>query len=342
MNCIKTIKICTLTAVVTLLSSSLATAKEGEAFDKTLMLNGINFHITCPNEGSLNTLTIVPSGLSIDNSIITEEIDGSLTGAQIDDLNGDGSPEVYVFINSAGSGSYGSLVAYASNNNKSISTIYLPPLENDEKNSKGYMGHDTFAVMDGHLTRHFPLYKENDTNAKPTGGTRQLHYTLVAGEATWILELTGSKTFPPSNIPAPTVEHSQLKAFPPAAEGIERFVIELPKKERSEEERLKVELIPGKIMLTDGINRTRIGLSINPHPLKGWGYTYYEVTGSDVGMSTLMAVPEGKEQVTKLVHGSSLHIPYNSRLPIVIYSPGKYEIQYRIWSAGTSQKAMRK
>ncbi len=129
MNYIKIIKICTLTAVVTLLSSSLTTAKEGEAFDKTLMLNGIIFHITCPNEGSLNTLTNAPTGLSIDNSVITEEIDGSVTGAQIDDLNNDGSPEVYVFINSAGSGSYGSLVAYSSNNNKSISAIYLPPLD---------------------------------------------------------------------------------------------------------------------------------------------------------------------------------------------------------------------
>ena len=194
MNCITAIKICTLTAVVTLLSSTLTTANEGGAFDKTLTLNGINFHITCPNEGSLNTLTIVPSGLTIDNSVITEEVDGSVTGAQIDDLNGDGSPEVYVYINSAGSGSYGSLVAYGSNNNKSISAIYLPPLEDDKKNAKGYMGHDEFTVMDGHLARRFPLYNENDTNAEPTGGMRQLHYKLVAGEATWILELTRSKT----------------------------------------------------------------------------------------------------------------------------------------------------
>ena len=192
MNCIKVIKICTLTALVILLSNNLTTANEGGAFDKTLTLNGINFHITCPNEGSLNTLTIVPSGLSIENPVITEEIDGSVTGAQIDDLNGDGSPEVYVYINSAGSGSYGSLVAYGSNNNKSISTIYLPPLEDDKKNSKGYMGHDKFNIADSELRRQFPIYKQNDTNANPSGGVRQLQYKLFAGEAGWQLKLTGS------------------------------------------------------------------------------------------------------------------------------------------------------
>ncbi|MEA3468147.1 MAG: ecotin family protein [Thermodesulfobacteriota bacterium] len=138
--------------------------------------------------------------------------------------------------------------------------------------------------------------------------------------------------------PAFAAEQSQLKAFPPAAEGMERTVIELPHKERGEEDNFKVELIPGKVMLTDGVNLTRIGLSIVPQPLKGWGYTYYEVTGSDAAISTLMAVPESKEKVSAFVPGSSLHIQYNSRLPIVIYASRGYEIRYRIWSAGTIQK----
>lgn len=143
-------------------------------------------------------------------------------------------------------------------------------------------------------------------------------------------------------IPAFAAEQSQLKAFPSAAEGMERIVIELPHKERGEEDNFKVELIPGKVMLTDGVNLTHIGLSIVPHPLKGWGYTYYEVTGSDVAMSTLMAVPESKEKVSAFVQGSSLLIQYNSRIPIVIYMAEGYEIQYRIWTAGTMQKTVNK
>ena len=133
-------------------------------------------------------------------------------------------------------------------------------------------------------------------------------------------------------------EHSQLKAFPAAEEGMKRLVIELPEKKRGEKDDFKVELIPGKMMATDGVNLIRTGLSLEPRPLKGWGYTYYEVTGSDQSMSTLMAVPEGSEKVNKFVPGTSLFIRYNSRLPIVIYSSPEYEIQYRIWTAGAIQK----
>ena len=164
-------------------------------FDKVLKLEGITFHVQATNEGSLNQLTITPSGLSIVNDVIKQEIDGSVTGAEIADLNNDGSPEIYVYVNSAGSGAYGSLVAYSANNKKSLSGIYLAPLEDDKKNSVGYMGHDEFAVIENSFARRFPIYKKEDTNANPTGGTRQLQYKLVPGEATWQLKLVNSTEF---------------------------------------------------------------------------------------------------------------------------------------------------
>ena len=86
-------------------------AEPGGGVDKVLSLDGIAFHVLCSNQGSLNTLTIVPTGLERDTSAITREIDGSVTGVEVADLNSDGSPEIYVFVNSAGSGSYGTLVA---------------------------------------------------------------------------------------------------------------------------------------------------------------------------------------------------------------------------------------
>lgn len=159
------------------------------AFDRTLELQGIRFQVTSANEGSINTLRIVPSGLEIDNSPIVRTINGTVTNAQVADLNGDGSPEIYVYVTSAGSGSYGSLVAYSANRRKSLSDIYLPPLTENKVASKGYMGHDEFAVGEGVLVRRFPVYRDTDTNANPTGGTRELHYKLVPGEAGWILKL---------------------------------------------------------------------------------------------------------------------------------------------------------
>ncbi|MEN9680592.1 MAG: hypothetical protein RLZZ627_485 [Pseudomonadota bacterium] len=57
----------------------------------------------------------------------------------------------------AGSGSYGSLVAYAANRKKSLSEIYLPSIQDNAKASKGYM--------------------------------RQIQDKLKAGEAGWILKV---------------------------------------------------------------------------------------------------------------------------------------------------------
>ena len=137
-------------------------------------------------------------------------------------------------------------------------------------------------------------------------------------------------------------DHAQLKAFPAAKDGMERFVLVLPHKERGEDDSFRVELIPGKAMLTDGVNQVRLGTAIAPRPLKGWGYTYYEVIGRDQVMSTLMAAPEG-EQVRRFVAGTSIIVGYNSRLPIVTYAPVGYEIKYRIWQASkTTSKAAKR
>ena len=138
-------------------------------------------------------------------------------------------------------------------------------------------------------------------------------------------------------------KHDPLDAFPEAKGGVQRFVIVLPGKERSEEESLKVELVVGKEMLTDGVNRVRLANEIETRTLKGWGYSYYEVTGSSLVMSTLMAPPEGAPQVRQFVTGVPILVRYNSRLPIVVYAPKGLELRYRIWRAAeTFKKAKEK
>jgi hypothetical protein len=156
-------------------------------FDRTLELYGVTFIVTCDNDSSLNQLSIVPAGLELDNTAITQDVDGTVVGAEVADLDANGSPELYVYVRSAGSGSYGSLVAYAANNRKSLSGIYLPPVADNGTIAKGYMGHDEFAVVENRLVQRFPVYRDDDTNARPTGGTRQVKYKLVPGEAGWLL-----------------------------------------------------------------------------------------------------------------------------------------------------------
>jgi len=158
-------------------------------YDETLEYDGISFHVVATGDGSIGSVTITPSGLEADNSPITRETDGKVVLAEVGDLNVDNSPEVYVYTQSAGSGSYGGLIAYAANNRKSLSEIYLPPVAENPEASKGYMGHDEFRVVENTLVQRFPVYEEGDTNAVPTGGTRQLQYKLEPGEAGWVLRV---------------------------------------------------------------------------------------------------------------------------------------------------------
>ena len=158
-------------------------------FDKTLTLQGVTFRVVSANHGSINRVTITPAGLSIDNSPLAREIDGVVAGAEVADLDVDGSPEIYVYVSSAGSGSQGSLVAYGANRRQSLSEIHLPPVTEHPTASRGYMRHDEFAVVENRIVRRFPLYRPGDTNAAPSGGMRQLQYRLRAGEGGWVLEL---------------------------------------------------------------------------------------------------------------------------------------------------------
>ena len=158
-------------------------------FDRLLELDGIRFRVTCRTNGPTTILRITPSGLERANSPIERTIDGYVTGAEVADLDADGSPEIYVYLASAGNVSAGSLVAYSANRRRSLGEIYLPPLTQEKNASQGYRGHDEFAVLEGVLGRRFPVYRETDTDGKATGWMRQLQYKLTPGEAGWILKL---------------------------------------------------------------------------------------------------------------------------------------------------------
>lgn len=128
-------------------------------------------------------------------------------------------------------------------------------------------------------------------------------------------------------------EHPQLEPFADAAKDQTRFVITLPEMDRGEDDSFSVELIAGRTIRTDGINHYRMDTTLKPQPLEGWGYTFYEMTGTGQTSSTRMAVPAGTPEVMAFVGGTPLTIRYNSRLPIVVYVPAGFEVRYRIWAA---------
>jgi hypothetical protein len=175
--------------------STAAPTAVSAGFDQQRELQGIGFRVSSPNLAMGNTVTVVPTGLEIDNSPWESPVDGDVVGAEIGDLDANGSPEIYVYVRSRDSAARGSLVGYAANNRKSLSAIYLPPLSDDPAAAAGYQGHDEFALVERSLARRFPLYAGDGVAAVPTGKTRQLQYRLTAGEAGWKLDLVNSTEF---------------------------------------------------------------------------------------------------------------------------------------------------
>lgn len=128
-------------------------------------------------------LTIQPTGLETDNTLVEHQVDGAVVNAEAGDLNADGFPEVLVYLQSDGSGSYGSVIGYSVNNGKSMSSINMPGIADNKEAGEGYMGHDEFAIVENTFNQRFPVYNTGDSNASPTGGMRQIQYKLVDGEA---------------------------------------------------------------------------------------------------------------------------------------------------------------
>ncbi|MCE7870218.1 hypothetical protein DYH09_07550 [bacterium CPR1] len=151
-----------------------------EPFQKKLELQEHTFEVT----SSGNQLTITPSGLE-SNEPQTVELDGPVLGADVADMNADGFPEVYVY--SRTSKGQGRLVAYSSNNGKSITPINLPPIEQVKEAGEGYRGGDELRVIENRLVQRWPVFKEGDPDDKPSGGIRQIQWRLEPGEATWTL-----------------------------------------------------------------------------------------------------------------------------------------------------------
>ena len=112
------------------------------------------------------------------------------------DLDGNGFDEIYIITRSAGSGSYGTVLGFASNRDKSMSMISFPETQTGDENFEGYAGHDTFRIEGRKLVRTFPIYRKDDRNGNPTGGRRKIVYGLVPGEAMWELRIEQSEISP--------------------------------------------------------------------------------------------------------------------------------------------------
>jgi ecotin len=122
-----------------------------------------------------------------------------------------------------------------------------------------------------------------------------------------------------------------LEVFPPACQGMRRFVINIPPQKH--EQLLRVELLIGRNMMLDQGNRYFFGGALEKKSLAGWGYDYYELKELGPLAGTLMAVDPKLPKVERFITlgGDPQLLRYNSRLPLVIYLPQEADVRYRIW-----------
>ncbi len=138
-------------------------------FSKTLNYGDYMFFV----ETQGGKLTVEPVGLE-NGEPFTISIEGKAVHAETGDLNSDGFPEVAVYTVSEDENRYGSVYAFSVLGGRSLIQVSVPDIRNHAEASQGYTGHDEFAIVETTLSRRFPL---------PDGGTRQIQYKMVPGEA---------------------------------------------------------------------------------------------------------------------------------------------------------------
>jgi ecotin len=137
---------------------------------------------------------------------------------------------------------------------------------------------------------------------------------------------------------SPAAAADDMKAFPPAADGMTRHVIRLP--QEKDESALKIELILGKTVTTDAINRYFFGGMVETENIPGWGFDRYILRKLGSMGGTLMAVDPKAPQVQRFIGiGGETILRYNSRLPVVVYVPVGVEVRYRLWRAGKTLRS---
>lgn len=121
-----------------------------------------------------------------------------------------------------------------------------------------------------------------------------------------------------------------LDSYPPAEKGQVRYVWHPP--QLPQENDAKVELIVGKNVDTDGVNLYHFRGQIDTVPISRAGYEGY-VAKSEGVVKTLMGIPPGTARLIKFVRlgKSSTLVRYNSRLPVVVYVPEGFIVNFRVW-----------
>ncbi len=118
------------------------------------------------------------------------------------------------------------------------------------------------------------------------------------------------------------------KMFPAPKEGQVQHILTLDTLDNEADYMLEIQV--GQTKMVD-CNKHGLTGELKQLSVKGWGYNYYQVDSINEGPSTMMACFDKALTEQFLPIQGSLKIPYDSRLPKVIYLPENSQVRYRVW-----------
>jgi hypothetical protein len=162
----------------------MALMAQGRRIDTTMKVGKAGYRINCLNKSAeKNAISINPVGFENEVRDFSFDLKGLLTGAEVDDLNKDGFPDLLLYVNTKDSLNKSTVIGISSMENKSVVPIALPDILDDPRLRDGYKGSDQYMLLEGILMRTYPLF-EKDANGvqQPTGKMRRLMYRVAQGE----------------------------------------------------------------------------------------------------------------------------------------------------------------
>lgn len=127
-----------------------------------------------------------------------------------------------------------------------------------------------------------------------------------------------------------TIVKVNTNIFPVPEKGYKKMVIEVPYS--SNDQNKKIEFSIGKMMEVDGCNSFGLQGTLEKKDLQGWGYEYYVFKTKGDIISTQMACPDMPKR-NLFVSNQGTTLNYNGRMPVVIYVPEEYDVQFKIYTA---------
>lgn len=131
---------------------------------------------------SVSRITVIAMDSTHTDSLNLGDKDPVQSG-MLADLDENDQDELYLVTTSAGSGSYAHISGFMRDEQNKLVAIEVPEVIPEDQTKgrrfEGYMGHDTVFIHKNKLVRKFPKYKPGDSNDKPTGGNKEIRYSLV-------------------------------------------------------------------------------------------------------------------------------------------------------------------